>query len=80
LSVGKNLYLGADGQDQWSTIEETQSREQRRLILGGMGGIGKTQLAIAYAKRHCGSYESIFWLNAVSEFALKTSLRSMAEG
>jgi NB-ARC domain len=60
-------------------LQGTRSREQCRLILGGMGGIGKTQLAIAYAQRHCGSYDSIFWLNAVSEVALKTSLRSMAE-
>jgi NB-ARC domain len=49
------------------------------LVLSGLGGMGKTQLAIAYAQRHCGSYESIFWLNAMSEVALKTSLRLIAE-
>jgi NB-ARC domain len=60
-------------------LQGARCREQRRLILGGLGGTGKTQLAIAYAQRHCGSYDSIFWLNAVSEVALRTSLRSMAE-
>ena len=48
------------------------------LILGGMGGIGKTQLAITYAKRHCSSYSSIFWLNASSEGTMTTSLRALA--
>lgn len=55
-----------------------KSQEQRRLILGGMGGIGKTQLAIAYAESGRGSYSSVFWLNAVSEAALKDSFRSIA--
>jgi len=56
-----------------------QSSKQRRLVLGGLGGIGKTQLAIAYAERHRDIYPSVFWLNAASEAALKDSFRSMAE-
>lgn len=57
---------------------ESNSSEQRTLILGGVGGIGKTQLAIAYTKRHKASYTSIFWLNATSETKLKGSLRTLA--
>ena len=55
-----------------------ESQEHRRLVLGGKGGIGKTQLAIAYADRHRHHYKSIFWLNAASEAALKNSFRSIA--
>jgi len=55
------------------------SVEQRRLVLGGMGGIGKTQLAIAYAERHRHSYESIFWLNATSLKTLQASLHQLAQ-
>jgi hypothetical protein len=55
-----------------------KAQKQRRLVLGGMGGIGKTQLAIAYAESGRGSYTSVFWLNAVSEAALKDSFRSIA--
>ncbi|KAJ6088404.1 hypothetical protein N7486_009665 [Penicillium sp. IBT 16267x] len=53
-------------------------QKQRRLVLGGIGGIGKTQLAIAYAESGRGSYSSVFWLNAVSEAILKDSYRSIA--
>lgn len=49
----------------------------RRLVLGGIGGIGKTQLAIAYAKKHQEDYTSIFWLNATSEITMKASIRSV---
>lgn len=56
------------------------SIEQRRLVLGGMGGIGKTQLAIAYARRHQTRYASVIWLNATSETTLHASFRSIARG
>ncbi|KAK2733385.1 hypothetical protein FQN57_002142 [Myotisia sp. PD_48] len=52
---------------------------QRRLVLGGVGGIGKTQLAIAYANRYLKNYTSIFWLKATSETTLKDSFRLIAE-
>ncbi|KAH8432448.1 uncharacterized protein LDX57_010084 [Aspergillus melleus] len=56
-----------------------KSDEQRRLVLGGAGGIGKTQLAIAYAKMHHTHYDSVFWLDARSEASVNASLRSIAE-
>jgi hypothetical protein len=52
--------------------------KQRRLVLGGLGGIGKTQLAIAYAESHREFYDSVFWLDAASEAALKDSFQSIA--
>jgi hypothetical protein len=57
---------------------KSNSPDRRVLILGGMGGIGKTQLAINYAKQHRDSYSSIFWLNATSEVTLNSSLRVVA--
>ena len=55
------------------------SEGEQRLVLGGMGGIGKTQLAVAYLQQHCRLYDSIIWLNATSELTLKSSVRSVAE-
>ena len=36
---------------------------RRIVVLHGLGGIGKTQLSVTYAKRHKDSYSAIFWLN-----------------
>ncbi len=48
------------------------------VILYGLGGIGKTQLAIAYAKRHKDNYSAIFWLNIKDEDSLKQSFARVA--
>ncbi|EAW19385.1 TPR repeat protein [Aspergillus fischeri NRRL 181] len=75
LFVGRGLEL-----DEITKVlcPNHKAQRQQRLVLGGMGGIGKTQLAIAYAESVRGSYSSVFWLNAVSEAALKDSFRSIA--
>lgn len=54
------------------------SRKQRRLFLAGPGGIGKTQLAIAYAESRRKLYSSVFWVNATSVTTLKDSFRRIA--
>ena len=46
---------------------------RRTVVLHGLGGIGKTQLTIAYAKQHKDSYSAIFWLNIKDEDSLKQS-------
>lgn len=58
---------------------DAQDLTRKVLILAGMGGIGKTQLAILYAKRFRSLYSSIIWLNAKDEVALQKSLQSSAQ-
>jgi len=45
----------------------------RTVVLHGLGGIGKTQLAVAYARRHRADYSAIFWLDSKDEDSLKQS-------
>ncbi|KUM64737.1 hypothetical protein ACN42_g2345 [Penicillium freii] len=52
---------------------------RRTAILQGLGGIGKTQLAIAYIKRHRTEYSAMIWLNARDETTIKQSFTHMAE-
>ncbi|EDO03050.1 hypothetical protein SS1G_05528 [Sclerotinia sclerotiorum 1980 UF-70] len=49
------------------------------VILHGLGGMGKTQLATTYARRHKEKYTAIFWLNANDEDSLKLSFRDIAQ-
>jgi NB-ARC domain len=79
--IEQSLFVGR-GEDLEKMMDllspESDSLVRRVVILGGLGGIGKTQLAIAYIKRHGSSYESVFWLNASSDATLKGSFRSLA--
>jgi ATP/maltotriose-dependent transcriptional regulator MalT len=52
---------------------------RRTVILHGLGGIGKTQLSVAYAKRHKDNYSAIFWLNLKDEDSLKQSFAKVAK-
>jgi AAA+ ATPase superfamily predicted ATPase len=66
--------------------ELAQMREQlpcddsrKIVVLHGLGGIGKTQLAVAYAKRHRNDYSAVFWLNSKDEGTLKQSFAKMVK-
>ncbi|CAG8907052.1 unnamed protein product, partial [Penicillium egyptiacum] len=79
--IAPELFVGRGSElDEMAEILHPvkELQKQQRLVLGGMGGIGKTRLAIAYAESRSGFYSSVFWLNAVSEAALKESFRSIA--
>lgn len=79
--IDDGLFIGRDRElEQMKNIllPNSTSSTRKVLVLGGMGGIGKTQLAITYTKRYHSSYSSVFWLNASSKPALLTSLRRLA--
>ncbi|KAF8451358.1 P-loop containing nucleoside triphosphate hydrolase protein [Kalaharituber pfeilii] len=44
-----------------------------QVVLYGMGGVGKTQLALEYTYRHRGDFSAVFWINAASENTTKLS-------
>jgi tetratricopeptide (TPR) repeat protein len=47
--------------------------------LQGMGGVGKTQLAIEYAYRHASDYQIIWWVNAEDTILTTTDLVDLAD-
>ena len=47
------------------------------VALQGMGGVGKTQLALEYAYRYGAAYDVVFWLGADSAENLEASLRDL---
>src|ERR1700722_16282264 len=59
------------------TLSGDSSR--RTIVLHGLGGIGKTQLTVAYAKRHKDNYSAVFWLNIKDEDSLKQSFAKVAK-
>jgi hypothetical protein len=55
-----------------------QSQRQKIYILHGLGGIGKTQLAVEFARRHHRRLSAVFWVDGRSEDTLKRSIASCA--
>ena len=46
--------------------------------LSGLGGIGKTQIAVEYAYRYRDHYQAIFWINASSREVLSADFAAIA--
>ena len=61
----------------------TALTRNRKAVLGqaisGLGGIGKTQTAVAYAYRHRKKYKVVFWLRAADELELTTGFINIAK-
>lgn len=52
-----------------------QSHNRRKVfVLHGLGGVGKTQLAVDFARCQQVTFSSVFWLNGRSEDQLKRSI------
>lgn len=51
--------------------------QRKIVILYGLGGIGKIQLAIAFTKEETNNYSAIFWLNGKNKDTLKYSFAGM---
>ncbi|KAI1157631.1 kinesin light chain 1 [Nemania serpens] len=58
------------------TLNSDGSR--RVVVLHGLGGIGKTQLAVTYAKRYKDEYSAIFWFNIKDETSIQHSFTKVA--
>lgn len=51
---------------------------RRVVVLHGLGGIGKTQLAVTYAKRYRDEHSAIFWFNIKDEASIQQSFVKVA--
>ena len=68
-------------EEELTEVHEKLGSDGRRrtVVLHGLGGIGKTQLTVAYAIRHKDSYSAIFWLNIKDEDSVKQSFARVAK-
>lgn len=48
------------------------------LLISGLGGIGKTQIAIEYAYLHASEYSAVFWLSAENTEHITASVLAIA--
>jgi RNA polymerase sigma factor (sigma-70 family) len=49
------------------------------VVLTGIAGVGKTEIAAEYAQHHRGTYDVVLWLDGSSLFSLENGVRIFAE-
>jgi len=79
--VGKFIERDAEMQEleQLLISNITTTSRQKVVVLHGLGGIGKTQLAAEFARKHHHVFSSVFWLDGESEASLKLSFANMTQ-
>jgi hypothetical protein len=59
-------FFGTDG--------DGDGRRRKLFVVHGLGGMGKTQLCVEYARQHKEDFTAVFWLDGLSKDALRQSL------
>ena len=74
----RSVFVGRE--DLWSAIVNFLSAQphSRRLAFCGLGGIGKTELALQYANSQRSHYSVCWWLVAESSSQIQSGLASLA--
>ena len=55
-------------------LPQKQYSRRKVFVLHGLGGIGKTQLSVEFARRHHRSFSLVFWLDGRTKDSLKQSI------
>ena len=57
----------------------TDKARRKICVLHGLGGIGKTQLAIEFARKYRKEYSAVFWIDGSSKEKLKQNIANLAK-
>jgi tetratricopeptide (TPR) repeat protein len=76
---GVAKFVGRE--DHMAALDTALNESPHVAMLQGMGGQGKTQIALEYCRRSrvAKGYRAIFWANASSEAALRESFESFSD-
>ncbi|KAK3615670.1 hypothetical protein LTR56_026445, partial [Elasticomyces elasticus] len=74
--VGRNAQL--DRIDESLQPSSNDRKRRSMFIVCGLGGVGKTQLVVEYARKHQHSYSGVFWLDGASRDRLRQSFLQVA--
>jgi tetratricopeptide (TPR) repeat protein len=71
--VGRDATL-AEAHDRLTAADVTR----RRVVLTGLGGVGKSQLAAEYAYRHRTDYDLVWWVRGTQPTSLSSDYAALA--
>jgi NB-ARC domain len=76
LFTGREAYMN---QIRVKILNSSPKKFNHRLAVHGLGGIGKTQIAIEYAHRYRSDYDFVFWLHAADRTSLISDLAAISK-
>jgi NB-ARC domain/Tetratricopeptide repeat len=63
----------------WTVLgDEVPNGHNHQIALCGMGGVGKTQIAVEYVYRHKDYYHGTFWISATNQHSLLSRFQEIA--
>jgi len=72
---GRDAFLDVVSQE---LVAKKPRQYNHRIALYGLGGVGKTQVALEYAYRHRSDYTYVFWVPAVDQAQLLSGFANIA--
>ncbi|KAE8152392.1 hypothetical protein BDV25DRAFT_151245 [Aspergillus avenaceus] len=79
IPIPKTTFFGRkDELDKIEEYLESSSPGRKGVVIGGLSGYGKTQLAIHYLTVRRSSYNSILWIDASCQSAIDESFEGLA--
>ena len=78
--IDEQLFIGRE--DELADLHKwlSPSTERQNVVaISGLGGMGKTQLSLHFARQHHQRYSTVIWLNASSEVSLKAGYVLLAQ-
>ncbi len=79
----RNLYFTGREQVierlQEALVSETSKASSKIRVLSGMGGIGKTQIALEFAYRYADTYDAVLWVQAETQATMNTHFAGLAQ-
>lgn len=63
----------------YATLNTTTTRQTQIVALNGLGGIGKTQVALAYIHHYAPRYQYLLWLHASSYAIFSTEVSTLVD-
>jgi len=74
-----DYYFGRDAelQDVHARLNPKNTQTLRKVVVSGLPGMGKTQIALQYCFKHRDSYRAIFWLQSEQSSVLQQQYSSI---
>jgi len=81
MPIQRNDYFTGREETLAQLYESLQTEQGAALtqVIKGLGGIGKTQIAVEYAYRHHTKYDIVWWVNAETEVTIQSAFALLTE-